>query len=186
MSKLFIISGPSGAGKGTLVDMIKKNFEDIFLSISMTTRQPRPGEQEGINYYYVSVDEFKNRISQDKMLEYAEYCGTYYGTPREPAENALNNGNSMILEIEVEGMRQVKSKMPDAVTIFIAPPSIDELARRIKKRNPDELDSVIEKRINRARTEMEFTSEYDHVVVNADLDKAYAELSALIADYIKE
>ena len=186
MSKLFIISGPSGAGKGTLVDMIKKNFEDIFLSISMTTRQPRPGEQEGINYYYVSVDEFKNRISQDKMLEYSEYCGTYYGTPREPAENALNNGNSMILEIEVEGMRQVKSKMPDAVTIFIASPSIDELARRIKKRNPDELDSVIEKRINRARTEMEFTSEYDHVVVNADLDKAYAELSALIADYIKE
>ncbi len=186
MSKLFIISGPSGAGKGTLVDMIKKNFEDIFLSISMTTRQPRPGEQEGVNYYYISVDEFKNRISQDKMLEYAEYCGTYYGTPREPAENALNNGNSMILEIEVEGMRQVKAKMPDAVTIFIAPPSIEELARRIKKRNPDELDSVIEKRINRARTEMEFTSEYDHVVVNADLAKAYDELSALIADYIKE
>ena len=186
MSKLFIISGPSGAGKGTLVDMIKKNFEDIFLSISMTTRQPRPGEQEGVNYYYISVDEFKNRIAQDKMLEYAEYCGTYYGTPREPAENALSNGSSMILEIEVEGMRQVKSKMPDAVTIFIAPPSIDELARRIKKRNPDELDSVIEKRINRAKTEMEFTSEYDHVVVNADLSKAYDELSALIADYIKE
>ena len=186
MSKLFIISGPSGAGKGTLVNMIMKNFNDIFLSISMTTRQPRPGEQEGINYYYISVDEFKNRISQDKMLEYAEYCGTYYGTPREPAEDALNNGNSMILEIEVEGMRQVKAKMPDAVTIFIAPPSIDDLARRIKKRNPDELDSVIEKRINRAKAEMEFTSEYDHIVVNDDLDEAYNELAALIADYIKE
>ena len=119
------------------------------------------------------------------MLEYAEYCGTYYGTPREPAENALSNGNSMILEIEVEGMRQVKAKMPDAVTIFIAPPSIDDLARRIKKRNPDELDSVIEKRINRAKAEMEFTSEYDHIVINDDLDEAYNELAALIANYIR-
>lgn len=186
MSKLFIISGPSGAGKGTLVNMIMKDFSDIFLSISMTTRQPRPGEQEGVNYYYITAEEFKNRIAEEKMLEYAEYCGTYYGTPREPAEKALAEGNSMILEIEVEGMRQVKAKLPDAVTIFIAPPSIDDLAKRIKKRNPDEKDEVIEKRINRARAEMEFTSEYDHVVINDALEDAYKELAAIIADYIRD
>ena len=186
MSKLFIISGPSGAGKGTLVNMIMKDFSDIFLSVSMTTRQPRPGEQEGVNYYYITAEEFKNRIAEEKMLEYAEYCGTYYGTPREPAEKALAEGNSMILEIEVEGMRQVKAKLPDAVTIFIAPPSIDDLAKRIKKRNPDEKDEVIEKRINRARAEMEFTSEYDHVVINDALEDAYKELAAIIADYIRD
>lgn len=186
MSKLFIISGPSGAGKGTLVNMIMKDFSDIFLSISMTTRQPRPGEQEGVNYYYITAEEFKNRIAEEKMLEYAEYCGTYYGTPREPAEKALAEGNSMILEIEVEGMRQVKAKLPDAVTIFIAPPSIDDLAKRIKKRNPDEKDEVIENRINRARAEMEFTSEYDHVVINDALEDAYKELAAIIADYIRD
>lgn len=186
MSKLFIISGPSGAGKGTLVNMIMKDFSDIFLSISMTTRQPRPGEQEGVNYYYITAEEFKNRIAEEKMLEYAEYCGTYYGTPREPAEKALVEGNSMILEIEVEGMRQVKAKLPDAVTIFIAPPSIDDLAKRIKKRNPDEKDEVIENRINRARKEMEFTSEYDHVVINDALEDAYKELAAIIADYIRD
>ena len=152
----------------------------------MTTRQPRPGEQEGVNYYYISTDEFKNRIAEDKMLEYAEYCGTYYGTPREPAEKALSDGNSMILEIEVEGMRQVKGKIPDAVTIFIAPPSIDSLSSRIKKRNPDEKDEVIEKRINRARKEMEFTSEYDHVVINDELEVAFKELTAIIADYIRD
>ena len=186
MSKLFIISGPSGAGKGTLVNMIMKDFSDIFLSISMTTRQPRPGEQEGVNYYYITAEEFKNRIAEEKMLEYAEYCGTYYGTPREPAEKALAEGNSMILEIEVEGMRQVKAKLPDAVTVFIAPPSIDDLAKRIKKRNPDEKDEVIENRINRARQEMEFTSEYDHVVINDALEDAYKELAAIIADYIRD
>ena len=186
MSKLFIISGPSGAGKGTLVNMIMKDFSDIFLSISMTTRQPRPGEQEGVNYYYITAEEFKNRIAEEKMLEYAEYCGTYYGTPREPAEKALAEGNSMILEIEVEAMRQVKAKLPDAVTIFIAPPSIDDLAKRIKKRNPDEKDEVIENRINRARKEMEFTSEYDHVVINDALEDAYKELAAIIADYIRD
>lgn len=186
MSKLFIISGPSGAGKGTLVNMIMEKFNDIFLSISMTTRQPRPGEQEGVNYYYISAEEFKTRIAEEKMLEYAEYCGTFYGTPREPAEKALNEGNSMILEIEVEGMRQVKAKMPDAVTIFIAPPSIDDLAKRIKKRNPDEKEEVIAKRVERAKTEMEFTSEYDHIVINGDLQEAFEKLSAIIADYIRE
>lgn len=185
MSKLFIISGPSGAGKGTLVSLVMERFEDIFLSISMTTRQPRPGEKEGVNYYYVSVDSFKELIAENKMLEYAEYCGTFYGTPREPAEKALREGNSMILEIEVEGMRQVREKMPEAVTIFIAPPSIDDLAKRIKKRNPDEKDEVIAKRVNRAKAEMEFVSEYDHVIVNGDLDTAFEELSALISGYIK-
>lgn len=186
MSKLFIISGPSGAGKGTLVNMIMEKYKDIFLSISMTTRQPRLGEKEGVNYYYITVDEFKKRIEEDKMLEYAEYCGTFYGTPREPAEKALNDGNSMILEIEVEGMRQVKAKMPDAVTIFIAPPSIDDLAKRIKKRDPNEKDEVIEKRVARAQAEMEFTAEYDHMVINDDLEDAFTELSAIIAKYIRD
>lgn len=185
MSKLFVISGPSGAGKGTLVNMIVEKYDNIFLSVSMTTRQPRPGEVEGVNYYYVTAEDFKQKIADNKMLEYAEYCGTYYGTPLEPAQKALDNGDSMILEIEVEGMRQVKAKMPDIVTVFIAPPSIEVLAKRIKGRNPDEKDSVIEKRIERARVEMEFTSEYDHVIINDDLDEAYEELSALIAEYIK-
>lgn len=186
MSKLFIISGPSGAGKGTLVNMITEKYKDIFLSVSMTTRSPRPGEHEGVNYYYVTAEEFKKKIAEDGMLEYAEYCGTYYGTPREPAEKALRDGNSMILEIEVEGMRQVRSKIPDAVTVFISPPSVDELERRIKKRNPDEKPEVISKRIERARTEMEFTSEYDYVVVNDDLEEAFEKLSAVIADCIEK
>lgn len=181
MSKLFIVSGPSGAGKGTLVNEAVRKFDDIFLSISMTTRQPRPGEAEGVNYYYVSEDEFKQRIAENKMLEYAVYCGTYYGTPLEPVKKALDEGKSLILEIETQGMKQVKAKMPDAVTIFIAPPSMDELERRILKRNPDEKPEAVQKRMEKAKAEMLMLDEYDYVVVNDELEKAENDFFKIIS-----
>jgi guanylate kinase len=182
---LIVVSGPAGSGKGTVAARLIKTGTVVY-SVSATTRAPRPGEKDGINYHFIDRKSFIERIESGDMIEHTEYCGNFYGTPKAPVLKTLNEGKDMLLEIEVEGMRQVKAKLPDAVTIFIAPPSIDDLAKRIKKRNPDEKDEVIENRINRARKEMEFTSEYDHVVINDALEDAYKELAAIIADYIRD
>ncbi|MBR4720432.1 MAG: guanylate kinase [Clostridia bacterium] len=165
---LFIISGPSGTGKGTVCkELVKHN--NIYLSISATTRDKRVGEVDGETYFYISKEEFKKMIDSDMMLEYAEYSGNYYGTPKEAVEKMLKEGKNVILEIEAQGALKVKEKMPEAVMIFIIPPSIKELRDRLAKRGRED-ESEIEKRINTAKWEFSQCPKYNYVLVNDDLE----------------
>lgn len=177
--KLYIISGPSGAGKGTICERLV-NERKIDLSISMTTREPREGEKDGESYYFVSKEEFERNIEEGKMLEYANVFDNIYGTPKEPIEKKLERGRDVILEIDVQGGLQVRKKMPgDTVMIFILPPSVDELKNRLIGRGKDSHE-VIEKRLKGAIDEIRFIGEYDYYIVNDDLDKAIKDALSII------
>ncbi len=180
MSKglLFVVSGPSGCGKGTLLAEILKN-DNIFYSVSATTRSPRPGETDGINYYFLTKEKFEELINNNGMLEYAEYCGNYYGTPRKPVEDMLAEGRHVILEIEVQGAMKVMEKCPDAVFVFILPPSLKELRRRLNKRGT-ETEEVIEKRLGEAAGEIRQAYKYDYTLINGELSKAVDDMKAII------
>ena len=172
MSKLVVISGPSGVGKGTVVKMLQKKYEEeekkLYLSISCTTRSPRDGEVNGVDYYFISEEEFKNRIKEDDFFEYNQYgTGKYYGTPKSTIIDYLNKGYDVILEIEVNGYKQIKEKYNDCIGIFIMPPSIDDLYKRLINRNTESME-VIEKRIETAKSEMKEKDLYDYVLVNED------------------
>ncbi len=177
--KLYVISGPSGVGKGTLVSKLLDMRDDVVLSISATTRSPRPGEVDGKNYFFLTKEKFKDLIDADGFIEWAEYAGNFYGTPLDFVEEQLSAGTNVILEIEVQGAFQVKEKLPDATLIFIEPPSMDELERRIIGRGTESED-VIESRMRTARVEMERKMEYDIAVMNDDVDSAVARLSECI------
>lgn len=166
MSKglLIVISGPSGSGKGTVNNELLKTGEYAF-SISATTRAPRPGEQDGVNYYYISREDFLGRVHRGEMLEYAEYSGNYYGTPLSAAEAVLESGKNLILEIEVAGAMQVKSKHPEAILIMLLPPDYAELERRLRGR-ATEPEDVICARLDKARAEVPQLEQYDYVVYN--------------------
>ena len=168
--RLSVFSAPSGCGKGTMLEQILKN-EDFCVSVSATTRAPREGEQDGVNYYFISKDEFTERIGEGKFLEYAEYCGNFYGTPMDKVNEMLEKGKNVILEIEVQGAIKVMNKRPDALSIFIAPPSINELRRRLHKRGT-ETDEVIERRIAQASNEVALAAKYDYIIVNDALEDA--------------
>ena len=168
--RLIVFSAPSGCGKGTMLEQILKN-EDFCVSVSATTRSPREGEVDGVNYYFISKDEFTQRIGEGKFLEYAEYCGNFYGTPMDKVNEMLDNGKNVILEIEVQGAVKVMNKRPDALSIFIAPPSINELRRRLHKRGT-ETEDVIEKRIAQASNEVALAAKYDYIIVNDALEDA--------------
>lgn len=177
--KLYIISGPSGAGKGTICERLI-NARKIDLSISMTTREPREGEKDGKSYYFVSTEEFERNIREDKMLEYATVFDNIYGTPKGPIDEKLLRGRDVILEIDVQGGLQVRKKMPkDTVLIFILPPSIAELRKRLVGRGKDSPE-VIEKRLEGAINEIKLIGEYDYYIVNDDLDKAVTEALFII------
>ena len=165
---LFIISGPSGTGKGTVCKELVKH-DNIFLSISATTRDKRLGEVDGETYFYISKEEFLSMIENGKMLEYAEYSGNYYGTPKEAVEQMLEQGKNVILEIEAQGALKVKEKMPEAVMIFIVPPSIKELRDRLSKRGREDTEEI-EKRINAAKWEFSQCPKYNYVLVNDNLE----------------
>lgn len=165
---LFIISGPSGTGKGTVCKELVKH-DNIFLSISATTRDKRLGEVDGETYFYISKEEFLSMIENGKMLEYAEYSGNYYGTPKEAVEKMLEQGKNVILEIEAQGALKVKEKMPEAVMIFIVPPSIKELRDRLSKRGREDTEEI-EKRINTAKWEFSQCPKYNYVLVNDNLE----------------
>lgn len=177
---LVVISGPSGVGKGTvrkaLFDMKGHN---LTYSVSMTTRQMREGEKDGVDYYFVSKDEFENKIAEGKLLEYAEFVGNYYGTPLDKVNEQLDNGNEVVLEIEVEGAQQVKKKMPDCVMIFIVPPGKEALYERLKSRGT-ESEEVIQKRINKANREFKKAKLYDYIVVNDEVSNAADRIMAII------
>lgn len=180
MSKgiLMVVSGPSGCGKGTVLAEILKS-DKIFYSVSATTRSPRPGETDGVNYYFLTKEKFEEMIAGGEMLEYASFCGNYYGTPRKPVEDMLEKGCHVILEIEVQGAMKIKEKCPDAVFIFILPPSLKELRRRLEKRGT-ESEEVIEKRLGEAAGEISQAYKYDYAVINGELSEAVDDLRSII------
>ena len=177
--KLFVVSAPSGCGKGTiLLEVLNKN-KNLFYSVSATTRAPREGEIDGVNYYFLSKDEFKREIDNGGMLEYAQYCDNFYGTPKKKVVEKLEQGIDVILEIETKGAMQVKGVMPEAVLIFILPPSVLELRRRLNKRGTEE-ESVIEKRVKEAEDEIRRAFNYDYIIMNDELDKAIEDFKAVL------
>ena len=174
---LIIFSGPSGCGKGTIVQEILKD-ENFRLSVSATTRQPREGEIDGVHYSFLSREEFQARIDSGSMLEYAQYCDNFYGTPADMVEKMRNDGKNIILEIEVQGALQVMEKCPDAVTIFVLPPSTAELDRRLHKRGT-ETEDVIAKRIARAKEEIPLAKHYQYIIINDALENAVSDFYAI-------
>ena len=177
--KLIVISGPSGAGKSTVVFKAIEGREDFCFSTSVTTRKPRPGEVDGREYFFVDPDRFKEMVENDELLEHAEYVANSYGTPRAYVEEKLAAGMNVLLDIEVQGARQVHEKKPDAVMIFIIPPSLEELEKRLRGRGTD-TDRAIEARLIRARQEYQEADFYDYLIINDDAGKAAEELSAII------
>lgn len=175
---LFIVSGPSGCGKGTVLAEILKQ-DNVYYSVSATTRSPRPGEVDGVNYHFLTKDEFEKLIENGGVLEYANYCGNYYGTPKKPVEDMLAEGKNVILEIEVQGALKVMEKCPEAVSVFILPPSLKELRRRLHKRGT-ETEEVIEKRIGEAAGEIRKAANYDYVMINGELETAVSDLLSII------
>ena len=175
---LIVVSGPSGCGKGTVLAEILKS-DKIFYSVSATTRSPRPGETDGVNYYFLTKEKFETLIEEDGMLEYASYCGNYYGTPKKPVEDMLEQGKHVILEIEVQGAMKVMEKCPEAVFVFILPPSLKELERRLNKRGT-EAEDVIKKRLSEAAGEIKQAYKYNYAVINGELSEAVDDLKAII------
>ncbi len=176
---LIVFSGPSGVGKDTLLKRLLERYPNIRLSVSATTRSPRSGEENEKDYFFMSRERFQELLSQDKMLEHAEYCGNYYGTPSEPIENWLSEGKDVILEIEVQGGAQVLQKRPECVSIFVLPPSIEVLEKRLRSRGTED-EETIQKRLGAAKEEIAKVYQYGYAVVNDDLDEAADEIAAIL------
>lgn len=176
---LVIISGFSGAGKGTMVQKLIKEYDNFALSVSMTTRSPRVGEVDGVHYHFVSDAEFEKRIAENGMIEYAGYCSHYYGTPRAFVEEQMDQGKDVILEIEIQGAMKVRAQYPDALLLFVMPPSAKTLKDRLVGRGT-ETKEVIMQRLKRALEESEGIEQYDYIVVNDDLDEAVKKVNTIV------
>ncbi len=177
--KLFVVSGPSGVGKGTLVNLLKTRHPELVLSVSATTRKPRRGEKNGMHYFFVQKEVFLDRVNKGKFIEWAEFAGNYYGTDRAFVEENLDKSRHVLLEIDVKGALQVKEKMNSAILIFIEPPSVEELKKRLFKRKTDS-GNEIQKRLNIVKSELDKKHRFDYSLVNKCLEQAYAELERLV------
>ena len=177
---LYVFTGPSGAGKGTVLGRLREQDDRLFYSISATTRAPRPGETDGVQYYFLSRADFEEKIAQNAFLEHARYVDNYYGTLEAPVNEKLAEGYDVILEIEVQGAMQVHEKRPDAVMVFIAPPSFEELAARLRGRGT-ESEEKIQKRLETAREELTHQGEFDYVIVNDEVGRAVDEIRGILA-----
>lgn len=186
MSKglLFVMSGPSGTGKGTICEKLLES-EDIFLSVSSTTREKRAGETDGVTYNYTTVDEFKSMIDSGEMLEYAVYSGNYYGTPRASVQKMLDSGKNVLLEIEPQGALKVKELFPEANLLFIIPPSMKELRHRLEERGRESAEQI-EERLSAAKWEFEQSPKYDSIFVNDDLDTCVKEVAKTMRDKVQK
>jgi guanylate kinase len=170
-----VLTGPSGVGKGTLVARLRERHPELWLSVSATTRAPRTGERDGIHYFFHSKERFHELVQSGGLLEWAEFAGNCYGTPRQPVRERVAKGIPVLLEIELEGARQVRNSLPEAMQIFLAPPSIEELENRIRGRGT-EAEEAIQRRLKRAKEELAAQTEFDAVIVNDDLETALAAL----------
>lgn len=183
--KTFIISGPSGVGKSTVLKELFRGRDDLYFSISATTREPREGEVNGVHYHFIDVDRFQKLIDEDAFLEYAEYVGNFYGTPKKFVDEAMEQGKDVVLDIEVQGALQVHNKRPDTIRIFIAPPSWEELERRLVGRGTDSRDKI-NKRLVRAKVEFQTANTYDYFVINDTVEQAVREINAImLAEHCK-
>ena len=176
---LVVVSGFSGAGKGTLMKNLIKKYDNYALSISMTTRMPREGEMDGREYFFVSKETFEEKAKQGGLVEYACYCDNYYGTPKDYAYSQINNGRDVLLEIEMQGAMQVKKNFPDVTLVFITPPHVAELKRRLLKRGT-ETEDIINKRIARAAEECSYMKDYDYIIVNDGLEECVEQVHCLL------
>ena len=183
-SRLLVLTGPSGVGKGTILQALLTRYPQVWLSVSATTRPPRTGEQHGENYFFLDRQTFMDQVACDEFLEWAEFAGHAYGTPIAPIQSRLRAGQAVVLEIEVEGARQVRRHLPTAVQVFLQPPSMATLEQRIRARGSDSEDSIA-KRIARAREELTRAKEFDHVVINGDLNQAIADVEAILQPMLR-
>jgi guanylate kinase len=179
MSKVFVITGPSGVGKGTLISRLLERVPNLTLSVSATTREPREGEEDGRDYHFLSPEEFERRMDADDFLEFATYSGNRYGTLRSEVERCVEAGHSVVLEIEVQGAQQVRAAMPESVQIFIAPPDPTHLRRRLEGRGTDSAEAI-DTRLETAEQELAVQGDFKYRVVNDDLDRAAAELEGIV------
>lgn len=180
--RLTVVSGPSGVGKSSVIDELRRQAPDVYFSVSMTTRPPRAGEVDGVHYYFVDLAEFRRMVEAGEMLEYAHYAGNYYGTPRMPVERALSAGRAAVLEIELQGARQVRESMPRAQLVMLLPPSWESLVARLTGRRTEESE-IVRQRLDTARQELAAHTEFDATVVNADVRSAAAELVRLVTGH---
>lgn len=177
--KTFIVSGPSGVGKSTVLKALLVRRKNVYFSVSATTREMRPGEEDGVHYHFLEVDTFRQWIARGDFLEYAEYVGNFYGTPRQYVDEAMDRGEDVILDIEIQGAIQVKGKRPETVSVFIAPPSWAELERRLTERGTDSPEKI-QKRLLRAKVEFQTAHTYDYFVINDSVESAVRELDAIM------
>lgn len=176
---LFVVSAPAGCGKDTILEKALAKDINLCYSVSATTRAMRPGETDGISYYFKTREEFEKMIADGELLEHTEYCGNYYGTPKETVEETLEGGKNVVLKIEIEGAANVKRLLPDSVLIFILPPSMQELDRRLHKRGTED-EETIKKRLKQAENEIACADSYDYVIINGDLDEAVSDFVSVI------
>ncbi len=179
--RLFILSGPSGCGKSTVLREVFQRRDRLYFSVSATTREPRPGERDGIDYYFLTREVFDQMVRDGELLEHAEYVRNCYGTPARPIMDKLEEGIDVVLDIDVQGARQVKAKLPEAVSVFISPPSLAELERRLRGRSTESEDKITQ-RLQTAAKELSAQSEYDFVIVNDQVDRAADELLSIMAN----
>lgn len=177
---LAVVCGPSGVGKGTILKLVKERDEKLRFSVSATTRKPREGEIEGLNYFYISVEEFKEMIKNDELIEWVEYCGNYYGTPQKYIEDSIKDGYNIILELEVEGAANIKNKYPDSISVFIVPPSYNDLKKRIEGRGTENIEAI-EKRLDRAKEEVKFINKFDYVIINDSIENTANNLNNILS-----